>query len=337
MSYNSKYKISVIVPVYNIAEYLPRSLDSILSQTHKNIEVIVIDDGSSDGSGDIIREYEKKDSRVKGIFKENSGVSDTRNAGIELATGDYMSFVDGDDYIEPDMLEYLLENALKYGADISHCGYQMVFPSRVDYYYNTGKLMVQDNRQGISDLIKGELVEPGIWNKLYKREVIGDVRMPSDIRINEDYLFNVEVFLNSEKSVFEDKPFYHYILRENSAATSALSEKKLFDGITVRERILKIFENDEEMYRLALVGLLKHNVNLYRTLVLNKAAKMFSHRKKEVKENIRKQFKKSKELGIADKRTSLDCFLIFYFPPLYKLLYKIYFSITKIDRKYEVK
>ena len=236
MSDNSKYKISVIVPVYNIAEYLPRSLDSILSQTHRNTEVIVIDDGSSDGSGDIIREYEKKDSRVKGIFKKNSGVSDTRNAGIECAAGDYISFVDGDDYIEPEMLEHLLENALKYGADISHCGYQMVFPSRVDYYYNTGKLMVQDKRQGIRDLMKGELVEPGIWNKLYKREVIGSVRMPSDIRINEDYLFNVEVFLNSEKSVFEDKPFYHYILRENSAATSKLSEKKLFDGITVRER-----------------------------------------------------------------------------------------------------
>lgn len=337
MSDNSKYKISVIVPVYNIAEYLPRSLDSILSQTHKNIEVIVIDDGSSDGSGDIIREYEKKDSRVKGIFKKNSGVSDTRNAGIECAAGDYISFVDGDDYIEPEMLEHLLENALKYGADISHCGYQMVFPSRVDYYYNTGKLMVQDNRQGIRDLMKGELVEPGIWNKLYKREVIGSVRMPSDIRINEDYLFNVEVFLNSEKSVFEDKPFYHYILRENSAATSKLSEKKLFDGITVRERILKIFENDEEMYCLALMGLLKHNINLYRMLVLSKAAKKFSGRKKEIKENIRKQFKKASELGIADKRTKLDCFLIFYFPPLYKLLYKVYFAISKSDRKYEVK
>ena len=91
------------------------------------------------------------------------------------------------------------------------------------------------------------------------------------------------------------------------------------------------------MYCLALMGLLKHNINLYRMLVLSKAAKKFSGRKKEIKENIRKQFKKASELGIADKRTKLDCFLIFYFPPLYKLLYKVYFAISKSDRKYEVK
>ena len=95
-------KISVIIPAYNIAEYLPRCLDSVIDQTYKNLEIIVISDGSTDKTNDIIKEYEKKDSRIVAILKENSGVSDTRNKGLDIATGDYIGFVDGDDYIEPE-------------------------------------------------------------------------------------------------------------------------------------------------------------------------------------------------------------------------------------------
>ena len=339
MSDNSAIKISIIVPVYNIEHYLPRCLDSILSQTHRNIEVIVVDDGSTDNSAYVIKKYAKKDSRVIPLFKKNSGVSDTRNKALDKATGEYIGFVDGDDYIEPNMFAILLDNALKYEADISHCGYQMVFPSRVDYYFNTGTLREQDNRQGLRDLMSGNnLVEPGIWNKLYTREVIGKTRMAVDIKINEDYLFNVEVFRNARKSVFEDRPLYHYILRKNSAATSNITEKKLFDGITVRERILRLFENkDKELYHMALSGLLINNISLYRTLVTNKTAKKFSDKKSKVKADIRKQYAKAKTEGILTKRIKMDCFLIFYLPFAYRWLYKCYFAFSKSDRKYEVK
>ncbi len=339
MSDKNNYKISVIVPVYNIEQYLPRCLDSILSQTHRNLEIIVVDDGSTDNSAYVIRRYAKKDKRIVPIFKRNSGVSDTRNKALDRAKGDYVGFVDGDDYIEPNMFEILLDNALQYNADISHCGYQMVFPSRVDYYFNTGTVREQDNRRGLTDLMSGNnLVEPGIWNKLYTREVIGKTRMASDIKINEDYLFNVEVFRNARKSVFEDKPLYHYILRKNSAATSEISEKKLFDGITVRERIMHLFENnDEELYQMALSGLLMNNISLYRTLVTNPSAKKFGDRKGKVKASIRKHYTKAKQLGILTKRMKMDCFLIFYIPLVYRLLYKCYFAVTKSDRKYEVK
>ena len=115
------------MPCYNIREYLPRCIESILAQTYKNLEIILISDGSTDGTDEIIREYAKKDSRIIPIFKENSGVSDTRNRGLDIATGDYIGFVDGDDYIEPEMYETLLKNAIENNADISHCGYQMVF------------------------------------------------------------------------------------------------------------------------------------------------------------------------------------------------------------------
>ena len=196
----SGIKISIIIPVYNIAEYLPRCLDSVLVQTHKNLEIIVVDDGSIDSSKDVINAYAEKDSRIVAIFKENSGVSDTRNKGLEIATGDYIGFVDGDDYIEPDMYEILLKNALKYNADISHCGYKLITPITEYYFYNTGRIVEQNKKEGVIDLIRGDFVEPGIWNKLYKSSVINDIRMPLNIKNNEDYLFNVMVFFNAEKS-----------------------------------------------------------------------------------------------------------------------------------------
>ena len=121
--------ISIIVPAYNIEKYIGRCLDSILNQTYKNIEVIVVNDGSSDSTGSIIDDYSRKDDRVKPFHKENGGVSSARILGVNHAIGDYIGFVDGDDYVEPEMFEHLLNNALKYNADISHCGYQMVFPN----------------------------------------------------------------------------------------------------------------------------------------------------------------------------------------------------------------
>ena len=161
-------KLSLIIPVYNIASYLPRCLDSIINQKYKNLEIIVVNDGSTDTSREVIDDYCNKDSRITAIHKENGGVSTARLAGVSAATGDYIGFVDGDDYIEPDMFDRLIKNAVEHNADISHCGYKMVFPNgRIDYYYNTGRKGVQDNLEGLADLLNGERIEPGLVNKIY--------------------------------------------------------------------------------------------------------------------------------------------------------------------------
>lgn len=334
---NQNKKISVIIPVYNIAKYLPRCLDSVIAQTYKNLEIILVDDGSTDNSRDVIEEYAKKDSRIVKIFKKNSGVSDTRNKGIDAATGDYIGFVDGDDYIEPEMYELLLGNALKYDADISHCGYQMVFPSHIDYYYNTGDIIIQDNKKGIIDLMQGKYIEPSPCNKLYKHSVIKDVKMPLDIKINEDYFFNVMVFANAEKSVFEDRALYHYILRKNSATTSSINEHKFFDCEIVRERIVEHFKNDDEIYKIAVNNLLRSRINIMRNFATNKSAKIFVHRKKEIKSKIKKLYFDMKSKGILTRRAKIDCILILYCPVLFNIVYKLYNSISGVDKKYEVK
>lgn len=234
-------KISIIIPAYNIQDYLGPTLDSVLSQTYENLEIIVVNDGSADGTSEIINAYAARDSRIKAIHKENGGVTSARLRGVAEATGSYIGFVDGDDLIEPQMYARLYENLKAHDADISHCGYQMVFPSRVDYYYNTGKTVLQQEYQGCTDLLAGGFVEPGLWNKLYRKDLFAglDEWMDQTIRINEDLLMNFYLFRRAETSVFEDICPYHYVLRKGSAATSRLNIHKLQDPLRVLHRLME--------------------------------------------------------------------------------------------------
>lgn len=328
-------KISLIVPCYNIREYLPRCIESILAQTYKNLEIILISDGSTDGTDEVIREYAKKDSRIIPIFKQNSGVSDTRNRGLDIATGDYIGFVDGDDYIEPEMYETLLKNAIENNADISHCGYQMVFPSRVDYYYNTGKKVIQDNKKGIRDIIVGDYVEPSPCIKIYRKNIVNNLRMPINIKINEDVLFNFYAFVNSKKSVYEDLPFYHYILRKGSAATSKINQNKLFDPVRVRKEIFEysLKNLDNEIQSVAYSSYLNSIINLYRVVSNSKL--------KEYKEEsfiLKGQIKEIKGKFMLSKRIKTERFLFFHCTGLLMFTYKIYDKLlSKNTNKYEVK
>ena len=129
-------RISVIVPVYNVAEDLPRCLDSIFAQTHPDIEIVAVNDGSPDNSGEILACYAANNPNIRVIHKENGGVTSARLRGIQEASGEWIGFIDGDDEIEPDMYERLMDNARKFSADISHCGYQMCFADgRVNYFH----------------------------------------------------------------------------------------------------------------------------------------------------------------------------------------------------------
>ena len=164
--------ISVIVPAFNVETTIIRTLDSILAQTYSEIEVIVVDDGSADETGRVIDNYVSQHKRVMAIHTQNHGVTVARLTGVARASGEWIGFVDGDDEIEPDMYELLLKNAERYGADISHCGYQMVFADgRISYFHNTGGLVPQDRTTGLKDLLDGSLVEPGLCNKLFRKNL----------------------------------------------------------------------------------------------------------------------------------------------------------------------
>lgn len=234
--------ISVIVPAYNIAPWLPRCLDSLLAQTYRNLEILVVDDGSADHTRQVIEDYSARDGRVRGIFQKNRGVTAARLAGVAAAAGEWIGFIDGDDAVEPDMFRHLLENAHACHADISHCGHRVQFPDgRVEFVHNTGVLRQQDRLTGVRDLLDGGQVESSLCTKLYRRELFAGLEkwMDPAIKNNEDYLMNYHLFSKARQSVYEDFCPYHYILRSDSASFRQLNEHSLFDPIRVREKILE--------------------------------------------------------------------------------------------------
>ena len=238
----SEPKISIIVPAYNIEKYIKKCLFSIQTQSYKNIEVIVVNDGSTDGTLKVINEFVKNDDRFIVIDQPNYGVATARKNGIEKATGDYIGFVDGDDTIEPFMYEILISNAKKYNADISHCGYMIVNGNTKTPHYGTEKLIEQDNFTGVKDLLEGQFIEPGLCNKLFRSELFAYINYNvfENIKNNEDLLLNYYLFADSEKSVYKDFCPYNYFQRKGSAANSGVNEHMLFDPL----KVISVIENE---------------------------------------------------------------------------------------------
>lgn len=329
-------KISIIVPIYNLENYIKKTVLSICNQTYKNLEIILVDDGSNDNSYSIIKELEKYDERVKIIRQENKGVSKARFKGVEESSGDWVGFVDGDDIIEPQMYEHLLLNAKKFNADISHCGYQMVFPDHIDYYYNTKRIINQDNEKGLIDLLEGKIIEPGLCNKLFKRQLFFEYPFTIDfdftVKNNEDLLMNYYLFKNSNKSVFEDICPYHYILRKGSAATSEINENKINDPIKVTLKLLEETKDNEKLQKILNLRYIRQLISI---LTINKESEIIKKSKEFAKLEYNKIITENKNVNIPNK-LKIKILFINKFPTLYKLIYYFYKKIRRIDKKYKI-
>lgn len=242
--------ISVIIPAYNAEKFLDACLKSITSQTYSSIEIIVINDGSTDSTGEIADEWSRKDNRVLVIHQTNRGVSFARNVGLDAAKGDFIGFVDADDEVELDMYEFLLHNIKKYDADISHCGFELVKLNESIQFHNTGVVLIQNQTEALKDLLSGERIEPSICNKLYKKSILRDIRFKIDVRINEDLIFNVEAFNKTVKSIYEDVIKYKY--KYNSLSASRSSESLFIGGeIYKAARIVRTLLQGDEIKRAA--------------------------------------------------------------------------------------
>lgn len=314
-------RISVIVPAYNLAQWLPRCLDSILSQNHQNLEIIVVDDGSSDNTFAVMTEYAQKDCRIKAIHKENGGVTSARLCGLKASTGQWIGFVDGDDVLEPGMYARLLENAQKYGADISHCGYQRNFPDGgVEYHYNTAELRLQDRLTGLRDLLEERLVEPGLCSKLYRKELFDGLEDKMDLTIknNEDMLMNYYLFSNAGKSVYEDVCPYHYMIRIDSASHRKLSEHRIYDPVRVREQILE--QAPLELKEDARQALLRALFYVYALITVERDRNLKCHA-----EAIRSKLKQYADgFCLLTKRNQILAQLICHAPWLFALAFRAY-------------
>lgn len=232
--------LSVIIPVYNVENYLKQCVDSILNQTYKELEVFLIDDGSTDESSKICDEYSLIDKRVRVYHKENSGQSGARNMALDMATGDFVTFVDSDDYLAPDMYETLMSNLQKYEADISCCSCYMVTDGIVNAEKKSydQQISIYEKKDEIFSNIFGRpsLLRPEIWNKVYKREIIGNVRF-KERQVHQDVYFDRMVFNQAPKVVFFNSPLYYYrVNRPGNTNSKPFNENRLpvldeFEGL----------------------------------------------------------------------------------------------------------
>lgn len=261
-------KISVIVPVYNIEDYIGRCIESILRQTWRNLEIILVDDGSSDRSGSICDAYAAEDHRIKVIHQQNKGLSGARNSGLEICTGEYIGFVDGDDWILKDMYEFLYGLLEENGADIAVCGYT-VQGGRTESREAEAERQtaVYGKREAVRTIVEDRKIHSYVWNKLYRRKLFAEVRFPEG-RGMEDIATTYKVFMLSGKVAVSDKPKYCYYQREGSISRS-WDEKLNWDLFSAYLERMGVLETDyPELREFLVVSLLRFSVTAYNRLLI---------------------------------------------------------------------
>ncbi len=228
--------ISVIVPVYNVEKYLERCVKSIAAQTYKDLEILLIDDGSTDKSGKMCDDFQQTDSRIKAFHKQNGGLSDARNYGIEHSAGEFISFVDSDDYIDEKMLETLHRLITENDADLAVCSAMDVFEGKEVTQVKEIKEFNLNKVESYKYMLRGDGI-PSACNKLYKRQTVGDVRFPVG-KLYEDGFFTPQILKRVEKTAVTSKPMYYYFRRADSITTKPFRKGDL-DVIEAYDKCVK--------------------------------------------------------------------------------------------------
>ena len=280
MNNNREPLISVIIAVYNPGKYLKACLDSLVNQTYKNLEIILVDDGSTDNSLEICKEYAEKDSRIIVHHKENSGVSSTRNLGIRLAHGDYFSFIDSDDYLDLDTYEYLVNLINTHNVDIVNHEHYITTPEKekINVSPDTayGKF---DRKNGMDVLVH---YYPFACNKLFSKKTITDVWFDETICRGEDSLFTRFAFDKADSVYFDKRPLYHYVQSEESAVRGAFRKNQLTATNLIPIYDSFFSERYPELYDYGMSTMLHLMTTLYFNMKMDKA-KLSKEQKSVVK------------------------------------------------------
>lgn len=228
----SEPKVTILSPCYNVAEYLPQGLDSILNQSYSNLQIVMIDDGSSDNTWDVMNDFAAKDKRIEVYHQKNQGVAYTRNRLLEKIEGDFVLFVDSDDWIEPNMIEFLVEEILKHDADLITCS--MVVNDSVvneNFYEETC-----DRKELIKKFLFHKELKGSLWNKLVKSSLLHNISFDDSISYGEDAMFCWHFFQRVDQAVLTDRQLYHYRMNPESISHQTFGAKKL-TGYKVWETI----------------------------------------------------------------------------------------------------
>lgn len=302
-------KISIVIPIYNVEQYLAQCLDSIINQTYQNIEIILVNDGSTDNCPQICEDYAAKDNRIKVIHKENGGLSDARNAGYQLVTGDYLAFVDSDDLVFLDFYGELLKIAIQKNADIVESGI-LKFTDEKDL-----QNLQQDNRvkefetEKALELLMKEQLKQVVWNKLYKTNIVNNLLFEKG-KIHEDEFWTYQIFARAKKIVKTNYPLYFYRQQEESIMAEKYSIRRL-SGLEAREQRVEFMQkNFPNLTNLAIRTFWHSAFNNYQAIVRNPSVDVEFIYRKNILEKIRNNVKPK---HYADWKTKdvlwLKCFL----------------------------
>lgn len=316
-------KISVIVPIYNLEQYIQRCVQSILNNTYRELEIICVDDCSSDSTRGILHTLAQKDSRVTVLeLPYRGGVSRARNVGIEEATGEYIAFVDGDDYVHEKYFECLLKAIKEHQADISCCRVKRVTDSDPTLVYE-GKT---NRKIGMDEIWNDMHLKWHIWAKLYKRVSIGNVRFNPDVPFGEDYVFHMSLLLNDAKVTYAvtEETLYGWYVRKNSASFTysgtdiQILASALYD--------LSTLEENHDIYKFIYVDCVKHAISARYLCMFEKNAENNRYLRSIMK-NINKRIWKRNDISWM---TKVYCITMSYFPVVYRF-YRIQKDPTMRD------
>lgn len=314
--------ISVIVPIYNVEKYLNKCIESIINQSYSNLEIILVDDGSKDSSGIMCDSYILKDKRIKVIHKENGGLSDARNVGLDKAKGEYIVFIDSDDWIDEKMIEILYNIIKKNNSDISICDYFLAYNEEIQTQKEDIEIINLSNIEALKTIYDKDLGVCMIvaWNKLYKRNLFkDDIRYPYG-KIHEDEFTTYKLLYKAKKISYTNQKMYYYRQRKNSI-TSTFTKKRLdcLEAFDERVKYMKYIVKNEYLYRKTLREYYGLIISIY-----FKYEKFYGNDKKTLKELKKKSLKVFMETKIqwsAKQKIIFGSFIIN--PKIFKIVEKI--------------
>jgi glycosyltransferase involved in cell wall biosynthesis len=314
--------ISIIIPVYNMEKYLDRCLHSVLNQTYENLEIILVDDGSTDNSPNMCDNYALKDGRIKVVHKENGGLSDARNAGIRIATGDYIGYVDSDDWIEPNMYECMYKACAGNNAQLAVCRY---FREYDDKTVNDGTSKVEIfSRDEILNIYitdkDGYMVYNSVWSKLFKRELVEGMLFPKG-KNSEDIMYTTRAFCKLDKAAYIDTCLYHYVIDRKDSIMNVDKTQRMFrDELPFWQEHIKCIRENVSDYMADLAAYYYYRRLLFYYVDTNNKgiADLVKHDLTKVK----MIYSKEKNIVSRGDRARMNLFLIS--PKLYLNIVKLY-------------
>lgn len=282
--------ISIIIPVYKVEPYLERCVNSVRNQTYQRLEIILVDDGSPDRCGEMCDAYAREDSRIRVIHKENGGPSSARNAALDIATGDYVGFVDSDDWVEENMYETLCGLLTENGAQIAACGLQCDFPNGKVSYFNPNYPAERNTEvftmlDALREVATAEKITNSPCDKLFAREIFEGLCMKEGI-VNEDAQIMHRWLERTEKVVYTPVPYYHYIMTDTSITRGVFKESRFMEAQVCAERVEYYRQKYPQLSDYAMATYVEICLNLiYASTGLEK----FAQRREELIRQLRKE------------------------------------------------